>query len=392
MTAPTVHPVQMLLLAIVASMRRLLALTAKEIRMIFKDPRSRVTVIIPPIVQLIVFGYAATFEVSNVPLVVVDQSRSEESRSLIAAFESSDAFVRIATTTDLGEMRELITSQKARAALHIGPTFARDLAAGEPANVQFIVDARSSNTAAITTGYAARIVTSFNERTSDHRPANVSTARPRQVRLIDLAWFNENYLSRWFFVPAIVVQLVLIEVLLICTLSVAREREQGTFDQLLVAPYATWELLAGKAAPGLLIGLPQAAVAGLIAVYWFEVPLRGSLAALTVGLLSYITCAAGVGLFISSLARTMQQALLGTFLFMMPASLLSGLATPIEDMPRWIQLITYLNPARYALSIGRDVFLRGAALADIVDDLLPMTIIGVVCLALAGVMFRLRSQ
>jgi ABC-2 type transport system permease protein len=289
-------------------------------------------------------------------------------------------------------MRDLITSQQARAALHIGPTFARDLAGNQSAPVQFIVDARSSNTAAIALGYAARIVAQYNQSLIAQRPTTRPSSLPRQAVLVDRAWFNPNYLSRWFFVPAIVVQLVLIEVLLVCSLSVAREREQGTFDQLLVSPYATWELLAGKAAPGLLIGLPQAAIAVVIAVYWFGVPLRGSLTALFVGLLSYIACAAGVGLLLSSLARTMQQALLGTFLFMMPASLLSGLATPIEDMPRWIQYLTLINPPRYALHIARDIFLRGATMHDIVGDLVPMTIIGVACLAAAGILFRLRSQ
>ena len=241
-------------------------------------------------------------------------------------------------------------------------------------------------------GYATRIIATYNASLGPVRSGDETTSMPARVTLVDRAWFNPNYLSRWFFVPAIVVQLVLIEVLLITSLSVAREREQGTFDQLLVSPYSSWEILVGKAAPGMIVGLPQSLVAILVAVFWFGVPLRGSVPALFLGLMVYIACAAGVGLFISSLARTMQQALLGTFLFMMPAVLLSGLTTPVEDMPQWIQYLTVANPLKYALHIGRDAFLRGATLTDMTSDLLPLTIIAIISLAAAGIMFRARSQ
>lgn len=372
---------------------RLWALVQKEMRMIMKDPRSRFAVIIPPLVQLVVFGYAATFDVSQVPMAVLDESRTEASKELVAAFEATDTFRRVATVQDVRQLRERISSQQARVGLHIGATFARDLRAGRPAPVQLIVDGRNSNSSAVAMGYATRIVSAFNASLPSVAPiTQPSPPRGNRVVLIDRAWFNPNYLSRWFFVPAIVVQLVLIEVLLVCSLSVAREREQGTFDQLLVSPYAAWEVLAGKAAPGIIVGLPQAGMAVLVGVFWFGVPLRGSVLALFVGLLVYIACAAGVGLFISSLARTMQQALLGTFLFVMPAVLLSGLTTPVEDMPQWIQHLTVVNPLKYALHIGRDVFLRGTALGDMTGDLLPLGIIAIVSLVVAGVMFRLRSQ
>lgn len=372
---------------------RLWALIGKEMRMIMNDPRSRGAVIVPPIVQLLVFGYAATFDVMNVPMVVLDESRSAESRQLVSAFEGSAAFRTVARVDDVRQLRDLITNQKARVGLHISSTFARDLANRRPAPVQFIVDGRNSNSSAVAMGYASRIVADYNASLVPPPPATQPAPRPAsRVILVDHAWFNPNLLSRWYFVPAIVVQLVLIEVLLVSSLSVAREREQGTFDQLLVSPYSAWELLAGKAAPGMIIGLPQAGLAVVVAVFWFGIPFRGSIFALLVGLLVYILCAAGVGLFISSLARTMQQALLGTFLFMMPAVLLSGLTTPVEDMPTWIQTLTIINPLKYALHIGRDTFLRGAMLGDITGDLYPLALIGIVALTAAGIMFRLRAQ
>jgi ABC-2 type transport system permease protein len=389
------HEVRPPLLARGASLlRRLAALALKELRMILKDPRSRFAIIVPPIIQLVVFGYAANYDVNNLPLVVLDQSRTSESRALVAAFEASPAFERVATVDSTDQLRDLVTRQQARVALHIGPTFARDLAAGRPAPVQVIADGRSSNTAAIAAGYASQIIANYNARLPTAPPTtNAAGARPPgHAVLVDRAWFNPNFLSRWFFVPAIIVELVLVEVLLLSALSVAREREQGTFDQLLVAPYATWELLVGKAAPGLLIGLPQGLLAVIVAVLWFGVPLRGSLPALVIGLLVFVACTTGVGLFISSLARTMQQALLGTFLFMMPAVLLSGLTTPVEDMPGWIRTLTIANPLKYALHIGRDTFIRGSGLAAITPDLVPLCIIALIALAAAGIMFRLRAQ
>lgn len=380
---------------IFASLDRLIGLAWKELRLILKDPRSRFALIGPPIVQLLVFGYAATFEVKHLPMAVLDESRTPDSRRLIAAFESGPTFDRIVTVNDVAQMTDAIDRQQARVALRIGPTFARDLAAGRPAPVQMIADGRNSNTTAVALGFANTVIAQFNADADPNaaRPTSQpSGASIGRATLVDRAWFNPNYLSRWFFVPAIVVQLLLIEVLLVTSLSVSREREQGTFDQLLVSPYRTWELLAGKAAPGVILGLGQAVLSVLAAVFWFQVPLRGSLAALTVGLIAFVICATGVGLFISSLARTMQQSLLGTFLFMMPAVLLSGFTTPVEDTPQWVQWLTVVNPLKYALHIGRDVFLRGATLPDLTLDLVALTIIGIVTMSIAGWMFRARSQ
>ena len=368
-----------------AVLSRLWALTLKELRIVLKDPRSRFALIGPPIVQLVVFGYAANFDVVNLPMVVLDESRTPQSRALVADFEDSVAFRRVATAGSVPQMRDVLNRERARVALHVGPTFARDLAAGRPAPVQVVSDGRNTNTAAVANGYAANVIAAHNAGLPNADFAG-------GARLVSRAWFNANYLSRWFFVPAIVVELVLLEVLLLTSLSVAREREQGTFDQLLVAPYRTWELLAGKAMPGVLIGLVQSVLSVLVAVFWFGVPLRGSLVALGVGLVAFVACASGVGLFISSLSRTMQQSLLGTFLFLMPAVLLSGLTTPVEDMPTAVRWLTVVNPLKYALHIGRDAFLRASGLGDMAGDLLALSLIAAFTLAAAGVMFRLRSQ
>ena len=367
-----------------ARLRALLALARKELLLVLKDPRSRFSILAPPLVQLIVFGYAATYEVRDLPLVVLDESRTPQSRELVADFAQSDAFRQVASVRDVRELTRMIDHQEARAGLHLGSSFARELEQGRAPRIQFLSDGRSSNTAAISGGYARAIVAAY-ERRRRGAPA-------RGVLAVTRVWFNPNYSSRWFFVPAIMAQLVLVQVILLSALSVARERELGTFDQLLVSPYRPWELLVGKATPALLVGCLQALLALVAAVAWFQVPLRGSLTALAVGLGAFIMSACGVGLFVSSLSRTMQQALLGSFLFLMPSVLLSGLTTPVEDMPRWIQVINQVNPLKYALTIVRGVFLRGSQLADLQLEVLALALIGVATLCAAALMFRSRSR
>ncbi|MGD8308989.1 MAG: ABC transporter permease [Chromatiales bacterium] len=364
---------------------RILTLMKKELLTLLKDPKSRFVIIGPPIIQLVVFGYAATFNLTNVPFAVYNEDRGAAGRELVARFESSPHFRRVRTLTHEAEVAPLVDDGDVLLVLRIHPDFTRDLSIGRPAAVQAIVDGRNSNTALIALNYVREIVTAFSEER-----LQASGQRGPPAVLVTRAWFNPNLESQWYFVPGIIGLLITVVTILVTALSVAREREQGTFDQLLVTPLRPVEILIGKALPGFVIGILGATVITAITVFWFRVPLVGSLVTLYAGVALYLLSAVGVGLMISSLAVTQQQGLLGAFLFLVPAVILSGFATPIANMPEWVQAITYVNPLRYFIVVLRGVFLEGRSYDLILGQFLPMVVIGVSSLSLAGWLFRRR--
>ena len=364
---------------------RILALVIKEFAALLKDKRTRVVLIGPPLVQLMVFGYAATYDLKNIPFAVYNEDRGSASRDLLAAFDGSPTFTRVAQITHDGQIAPMVDGLHALAVVRIGPNFSADLLAGRSADMQVIVDGRNSNTAMLVVNDMRDIVDRFNrEWAASHGgaqpPAHIETR----------AWFNPNLESRWFFLPGIVALLTLLVTLLVTAFSVAREREQGTFDQLLVTPLRPVEILLGKTLPGFIVGMAEATIITLAAIYWFKVPMLGSLLTLYTGVAVFLMTGAGVGLMISSFAATQQQGLLGTFLFMVPAMILSGFATPIRNMPPLVQDLTLLNPMRYFMVFLRGVFLEGLPLAMLVDQLWPLALSGAVALVAAGGLFRDR--
>jgi ABC-2 type transport system permease protein len=366
-------------------LNKIVALVIKEFLATLRDPKSRIVLIGPPIIQTIVFGYAATFDLSNVPFAVYNEDSSTASRDLIATFRGSRNFHQVATITHNEQITSLINSKKVLLVLHIGPQFSRDAELNKAAQVEVILDGRNSNTAMIALNYVRSIITVFNEQragpgTSGTPPALIKTR----------AWFNPNLESRWFIVPGIIALLTLVVTMMITALSVAREREQGTFDQLLVTPLTPAQILLGKAIPGFILGFGEATAIILITILWFRIPLRGQILTLYAGLSLFLLSSIGVGLSISSLAVTMQQGLLGGFLFLVPSIILSGFTTPIENMPAWIQILTYANPMRYFLIIIRGTFLEGASFGSFTHQYWPMLVIGLVCLSFAGWLFRHR--
>ncbi|EGY25335.1 ABC-2 type transporter family protein [Desulfovibrio sp. A2] len=395
------------------TLHRLLALIIKEFLTLLKDPKSRTVVILPPLLQTIIFGYAATFDLVDVPCAIYDEDRSAASRELAARVAGSPTFRVVADIGRDADIARHLDAGQVRLVLRIGQGFERALtlrgAAGAPAAaadgadsavaspgtspapsqavIQAIADGRNSNTAGLALNYMASIVDDFGARY-----AAAHGGQPRPSTLVVRSWHNPNLLSRWFFVPGIVVMVTMVVTLIITALSVAREREQGTFDQMLVTPYRPTELLIGKAAPGFLVGLLEASLIVAMAVFWFGVPLRGSLLTLYAGLVLFLFSVVGIGLMISSLSVTMQQGLLGMFLFTMPAAILSGFATPIANMAEPVQWLTYVNPMRYVLIVVRGVFLEGADLALLAPQLWPLALIGAVCMAAAGWLFRHRIQ
>lgn len=364
---------------------RIIALMIKEFLALLKDKKSRTILIVPPMIQLIVFGYAATFDVNRVTYGVYNEDRGAVSRDLLARFAGAPSFGAAVRIDHSEEMKPLIDNKEVLLVLHLGPTFSRDILLGRSAPLQVIIDGRNSNTALVVLGYLRRIIMEFN--------LDLARAEGRDTApaVLDIrAWYNPNLESRWFIVPGIVGLLTLVVTLLVTALSVAREREAGTFDQLLVTPLSPTEILLGKALPGFIIGFAEASVIILIAVHWFHIPLEGSLAALYTGLFLFLLSSIGVGLMVSSFSLTQQQGLFGAFLFLVPAITLSGFATPIANMPQYVQWLTLANPLRYFLIILREIFLEGASFSLLWPQFWPMAVIGTVNLFVAGSLFRRR--
>lgn len=366
---------------------RLKALIVKELLAVLRDPKGRVILIVPPIIQLVVFSYAATLEVRNVDVMVLNQDSGRWGYELVQLIEGSPTFRQVTRATSPDQLREAINRQTVIAAVRIGASFSRNIEVARPANMQVVLDGRRSNAAQIVGGYLNRIVNTMAADT----PAGQKIA-PAAIRLAPRYWFNPNLDFQWFMVPNLVATIALLIGLIVTALSVARERERGTFDQLMISPLRTHEILIGKLTPPMLIGLFHITIYILAAVFIFAIPLRGSLLLLYGSAIFFLASVVGVGLFISSLSTTQQQAILGAFVFMVPAMLLSGFATPIENMPEWLQPVTLVNPLRYFLVIVRGVFLKDIPLAEVVLLTIPMALIAVTTLSAAAFLFRRRLE
>lgn len=366
---------------------RLLALVVKELLVVLRDPRSRFTLIAPPLAQLAVFVFAATLDVKNVDVVVLNRDEGAAGAEVARRLAGAPTFRTVRPVHDATELREAIDAQAAIAAIEIGPSFSRDLTAGRSAAVQVLLDGRRSNSSQIVSGYLGEVVNSVisDERQRAHR----SGALPR---LSLRNWFNPNLVYSWFTVPGLVAVIALLMGIIVTALSVARERELGTFDQLMVAPLRTHEILMGKMLAPLLIGLCHITLYVVAAILVFGVPMRGSVLLLYGSGVFFLMSVVGVGLFISSLSATQQQAILGAFLFLVPATLLSGFATPIENMPVWLQRVTLVNPLRHYLVVTRGVFLKGITPEEVARNTWPLLLIALVTLAAAAWLFRRRTE
>jgi ABC-2 type transport system permease protein len=364
---------------------RILALTRKELLAVLKDPRGRSSILIPPILQCLIFGYAATYDLNDVPYAVFDQDRSAASYDLLSRLDGSGVFHRVANLSQAVELRTYIDERRTVLVLQINQDFERRLLMGQPADVQVIADGRNSNTAGIAMSYVSAVVEAFN---ANWRATHGQGTPP--IRVVTRAWYNPNLETRWNMIPGLIGTLTMMQTLLLTAMSVAREREQGTFDQLLVTPFRPWEIMAGKALPTMLIGIIQATNILLVAQLWFRIPFAGSFVTLYVGLSVFLLAAVGIGLMVSSVTATMQQAMLFSFMLMMPFTLLSGLTTPISSMPQVLQYVTLGNPLRYAITIAHRVYLEGVGLGLLMSELWPLAVLATVTLSVASWMFRHR--
>jgi ABC-2 type transport system permease protein len=370
---------------LLSALFRILALTRKDLAAMLKDPNERGVLFVPPMFIIILFGYVATFDLSQVNYVVLDRDRSAASIGLLAAMDGAGLFRRLANLERPNEVEAAIDDRRALLAIEIDSDFERRLDAGESANVQVIVDGRNSNTASTALTYISAILDSFNGNWNrTHNEAD------QPVTITLRAWYNPNLISRWSVVSALVGAATIAEILLLTAMSVAREKEQGTFDQLLVAPFRPFEIVVGKALPPFMVGLTHSATILMVALFWYRIPFAGSFLVLYIGIISFFLAVVGTGLLLSSVLETMQQALLVCFLVAMPLLLLSGLFTPLRSMPNLLQYLTLIDPARYMIDIARKVYLEGSGLNLIWPDLWPLLLMAVVTLSLGASILRWR--
>ena len=362
-----------------------LALFRKEMLMTLKDKRSRTMLVIPIIVQTFLFGYVATYDLTYITYALLDNDRSASSRELAAAFDGNGIFHRTAVLDNASQIAETIDRKKAQMVIHIGRQFERKLNAGETVPVQVLTDGRNSNVAGTASGYATEIINTFSENRVRGKDTHGS-----DVAVFTRAWFNPNLVTRWNIISGMVAILSVIQVMILSGQSVAREKEQGTFDQLLVTPLGPMTLMFGKALPPVCVGLVQSSVVLLVALNWFKIPFAGALPVLYLGLLIFNFTIVGIGLCVSAFSATMQQALLYSFTLLMPMVLLSGFATPIASMPEALQTATLINPVRYGVAFAQRIYLEGAGLEAMLRLYWPLALMAVATLGTASRLFRSR--
>lgn len=365
---------------------RLIALIKKEFLSLLQDKKSRFILVFPPLVQLLLFAYAATLDVNHARIGILNQDEGKLSQELIERFQGSPTFSSLFFLRSAQELQQALDTQEVLAVLQFNSRFSSDLLSQKPASIQVILDGRKSNTTQVVLGYMNSIVGQFNADL-----AKKEGIPPPRLSLIPRNWFNPNLIYAWFTVPGLIATLSMMTSLIVTAMSVARERELGTFDQLLVSPLNSWEILVGKMIPGLLVGIFQATLMVLASLYLFSVPLTGSLALLYGSLLFFIASSVGIGLFLSSISLTQQQALLYAFVFLAPAITLSGFATPVENMPLFLQKFTDINPLKHFLLICRGVFLKQWTMQEVWQHTYPLMIISTVNLCAATWLFKKRT-
>ncbi len=371
---------------------RIRQMVIKEFIQVFRDKRMKAIVFVTPIMQLLVFGYAVTTDVNNIPTAFYDLDKSYASRELAKRFESSGYFKIELMPESAEEIQEFVDRGKVLCAIQINRGFAGDLERGLPTEVQIIVDGTDSNTATVAMDYANRIIMKYANEMMEHNPS-VSPLTKGSDQRIDLrtrAWYNPDLRSRNYNVPGVIAIVIMLTCLLLTSMAVVREREIGTMEQLMVTPLKPIELMLGKTIPFAAIGFFDVFLVTLIAVFWFDIPMKGSIQLMPLITAIYLLSVLGIGLFISTISRTQQQALMATFLFYIPAVLLSGFMFPIENMPEIIQYATYINPLRYFLVIIRGIFLKGSGIAVLWPQMLSLLVLGTAVITLSSLRFKKR--
>jgi ABC-2 type transport system permease protein len=366
----------------------------KELIQALRDKRMRMTLIIPPIVQLIIFGYAANLDVKHIRTAVRDLDQSVDSRDVISRFRQSKYFNILFYPQRQQDTERLILNGDVVLSLEIPPDFSRKLKKGDTATVQILVDGTESNAAMIALGYVSKILGDYSTSIMIHRLNREGRIGFEEagVELEHRIWFNPNLESRLFYVPGVIASIAFLIPVILTAMAIVREKEIGTLEQIMVTPIRSWELMVGKTLPFALIGLLDVVMIALIGVFWFEIPLRGNPLVLLCGAVLFLVSSVAIGLFISTISSTQQQAEISTFFFTMPAFILSGFAFPIDNMPGWIKPLTYAIPLRYFLVIIRGVFLKGIGLEILWPQMAALAGLGGVMIFLSSLRFRKRLK
>lgn len=371
-------------------LERLGHMLAKEFRQVLRDRKLRAIIFLMPVLQVLIFGYAVTLDVKNIPTAIYDLDNSVASRQFVARVKNSGYFQISQYVNSPAELRGLLDSGEVIAAFQINSGFADDLRIGRQVPVQLIVDGTDSNTAGVALGYSSKIAADLAQDVLITRFTRVHGAlkRPGQIELQSRAWFNENLESRNFFVPGVIAILVMLVTLMLTSMAVVREKEIGTIEQIMVTPITSAEFILGKTLPFALIGFVDVILVTTLGVFWFDVPIKGSIPLLFFATALYIMPCLGVGLFISTVSSTQQQAMMSAFFFYFPAVLLSGFMFPIDNMPEPVQWLTFLNPLRFYLVVVRGIFLKALGPEMLWQQMLALALLGVASLWLATSRFR----
>jgi ABC-2 type transport system permease protein len=371
---------------------RLISLIRKEFIQIWRDPRTLVLILVIPVMQLFLMGYAATSDVRNVPLAVFDQDRGESARSLLDAYRAADYFSLAYDVDSEEELRRLIDHGEARAGMIIPPDYGERILAEEPAQIAFILDG-SDPTVAATALSAAQLIgqslgTELMVERLEQRGQVVTFSQPVDVRT--RVWYNPDLISAYFMVPGVIGMILFALTSILTATAIVRERERGTIEQLIVTPIRPWELLVGKILPYILLALLNTLEVIAIGAWWFKVPVRSDLTLILALSSLFLLSGLGIGLFASTIANTQQEAMLIVWMTLLPSIFLSGFFFPLEAMPQFLQWISYLVPLRYYLVIIRSLMLKGVGLVALRDEIIALVIFGVGIMTVASMRFRKR--
>jgi ABC-2 type transport system permease protein len=367
---------------------RIRELVRKEFIQLFRDKKNRPILIIAPLVQLLVFGYVVSTDIKTITVGILDQSKTRESRMVVDALSANATFRLVYATDDPDGLELLLLRRKLDLAVRIPPDFSERIRRRETGSVQIIADGSMSNMAGVRIAYTNVALDGLNRRLiKELYPVRMDYGNI-DARL--RTWYNPNLYSQNFFVPGIVAFLIMILTLLFTSMAVIKEKEAGTMEQLMVTPVMPFELIMGKTIPYIVIALSQMIVVTAFAVYWFQIPLAGSIGLLTIATFLFLLSTLGIGLFISTISTTQQQAMMTTFFFILPFFMLSGFVFPIANMPEVVQWMTYLNPLRYFLVVIRGIFLKGVGIDVLWHQLVAMAILGL--FVFLGAVRRFRKR
>jgi len=380
---------------------RILGIVRKEFRQALREPRMRVVLVVPPLLQTIIFGFAVNLDVERVKLGWMDLDNGPASQELYHAFDASHEFEVVARAQTEREAQELIERGNVQALVRVGPDFSAKIGALRQAPVQLLLDGSNSNTAAIILSHATGVVAGFNRKTLERQQRARLVDRTREgpvlvkipgVEAERRVWFNPELRSRNYFVPGVIVNVITLVTLMLTAFSIVREKEMGTMEQLMVTPVTPMELMLGKTIPFALIGMFDLLLLTGAALAVFRIPLKGSFLLLVGAGVLFILSTLGAGLFMSTISHTQQQAMMASFFFFQPAFTLSGFAFPIRNMPEPVQWLTYLNPLRYFMEIVRGVFLKGSGIGDLWPQLAALAGMGAVIVVVSARRFHKRLE